>query len=602
MARSFWGAAAVLAVLVAVVFARVADHEFLFWDDPTYVTRNPAVTGGLAWDGFVWAFTEVWAANWHPLTWLSHMLDIEVWGLWPGGHHLTNLLWHVLNTVLVALLFYRTTGALWRSVLVAALFGVHPLHVESVAWVSERKDVLSGFFWLLTLLLYVRYVRRPGTGRYLAVTAALIAGLMAKPMVVTLPVILLLFDFWPLCRVNVSAGIAASWQQIRPLLLEKLPWAALVVGAALITLYAQSQTVIPVAAMGWHERLAYAAIGYGTYLWQTIWPVGLSFFYRPHGNLAAPLIAAILSLGAVSGVVFWAWWRHGARAPLVGWLWYLISLLPVIGIIKVGAQIHADRYTYLPLIGIFFAVLWGGNAGPTLSNRSRGLLALLALVVVLAAAAGAWRQTGYWRNDELLNRRALEVDPYNHVAQLQLGEALHLKGDLAGAEAAARRALALSSERPLVFFARTLLGNIAFARGDLRLALNEYEQALAADRRSALAHYNLGTVLLLQGELRQAASLYQQAIVHDPNYSDAYANLGVAQNRLGDVANARRALTSAVALNPDNLGARYNLAQLDAQVGNHAAARAQLREILRRQPGHAKARHALSQLSGLGTE
>lgn len=590
-------AALLTALLVAALFLPVAHHPFLLWDDPVYVTRNHAIADGLTWRGLVWAFTEFHAANWHPLTWLSHMLDVELWGGWAGGHHLSSVFWHGLNSGLLFVLLYRTTGAFWRCVVVALLFGVHPLHVESVAWIAERKDVLAGFFWLLTLLLYVRYARRPGWGRYLWVTASLAAGLMAKPMLVTLPVIMLLLDGWPLRRIEFSSGSTAAWLNpgFPALLVEKLPWLAMALVSGLITLRAQASAIVPVASLPWEERLPMATIAYATYLWQTVWPLELSFFYRPRPDWTAGLIGALATLTAASGAAFYAW-RRGNAAPLVGWGWYLIALLPVIGIIKVGPQAHADRYTYLPLIGVFVALAFALPAWARMAPAVRRGVAMASVAILALAALGSWRQTTHWSGDEALYTRAIAIDPGNDVALLQLGETHRVRGNLWAAADAANRAMSSSSSPLVVFHGSILLGNIAYEQRQPAAALMHFQRALQTLPASPLANYNVGTALLTLGDPRQAELHFRAALRRDPRYSDALSNLGLARLRQGDPGGARQAYVAALHLHPNNHGARFNLARLELQEGRPGAARGQLLELLRREPGHQPARLALTNL------
>jgi len=579
-----------LAILLAV-FGQVAWHQFVLWDDNQYVYKNPYVIGGLSWQGLRWAMTEVWASNWHPLTWLSHQLDVELWGLWAGGHHLSSLLLHAANTLLLYAWLRRAPGATWRSIVVAALFALHPLHVESVAWVSERKDVLSAFFWLLTMHAYLRYAERPSGTRHALVTLLLAASLMAKPMAVTLPVILLLVDVWPLRRLPLDGGRDAVGRRLLTLLVEKLPWLLLVVMSCAITLYAQTKAMIPVEEMGFGLRLAYSLVAYATYLWQMVWPLDLSFMYLPRPLGWPDILWSALTLSLVFVAAVIACRRHGRIAPLVGLLWYLITLLPVIGIIKVGDQAHADRYTYLPYIGIWLGMLWAIPERVFSLSRKRGLAAVAVVAVVLCAAL-AWRQVAYWRDDSSLFGRALVLDPKNHIAYVQLGESLFHRGQLAAAEANALVAKGLSADPN----ARLLLGNIAFARGEGARALHFYTEAIALREGSPLLHYNQGTAHLALGQLDLAEKAFRRAIALNPRYSEAYNNLGVALTRRGDVEGALATYQAALAIDPNNHGARFNLARRYLARGEAALAVAQLQEILRRDPGHPQARAELSRL------
>lgn len=590
-------AAFVIALAVAALFMPVVNHQFLLWDDPIYVTRNHEIADGLTWRGLVWALSEFHAANWHPLTWLSHMVDVELWGMWSGGHHLTSVFWHAVNAGLLFALLYRLTGAFWRSTLVALAFGVHPLHVESVAWVAERKDVLSGFFWLLTLLLYERYARLPGLGRYLAVTAAFVAGLMSKPMLVTLPIIMLLLDVWPLNRVGTSTADCPWWRgpAFRSVVAEKLPWLAVAMISGVITLRAQTSAIVPAAVLPWDERLPMATIAYATYLWQTMLPLDLSFFYRPDENWSTVFATATGTLVIVSGAVVYAW-RRANPAPLIGWAWYLIALLPVIGIIKVGPQAHADRYTYLPLIGIFLAAAFAVPMAARVQFRWRWSVSAGAAVLLVFWTALSWRQIGYWATDETLYTRAIELDPGNYVAHLQLGEAHHLRGRPLDSEVHVRKALAATDAPMVRFYGNILLGNLAYDRRWPAAALAHYQRALAELPESPLAHYNVGTAWLTLGDARQAERHFLAAVRGDSRYSDAWANLGVARVRLGDPEQARRAYVTALEYHPGNSGARFNLARLEMQSGRLGEARMHLTELLHREPGHQRARQALASL------
>ena len=436
--RSDYGVLIALAVLTAALYGQVLNHDFIKYDDTGYVTENPVVQGGLTWKGFLWAFTTLSMANWHPLTWLSHMLDVELFGMKPGLHHLVSVLFHILNTSLLFLVLRQMTGALWRSAFVAALFALHPLHVESVAWVSERKDVLSTLFWLLTLWAYARYTKNPGLPKYWPVLLFFALGLLAKPMLVTLPLVLLLMDYWPLGRLRwqqappaaplpssatpVKQGKkrkkplreqkkpplsvdAGKWRVVLPLLYEKLPLFALSAASSVITIHAQQKggAVAPMDLFPLPDRLATAITAYVAYLWKMLWPSGLSIFYPLEVN--SPVVVAAcaslllaLTFAAVRGAV---------KRPyfLVGWLWYLITLLPVIGIIKVGDASMADRYTYVALMGPFVALAWGSF------DLSRALrVPKAALGATSALLIGALTLTTL-HSTRLLERHGLRVPP-----------------------------------------------------------------------------------------------------------------------------------------------------------------------------------------------
>lgn len=513
-------AALVVAALAFTAQARIAQHDFVSIDDPNYVTGNPQVLDGLTASGFRWALTTGYFSNWHPLTWLSHMLDVELFGARAGGHHVVNLLLHAANAALLMLTLDQLVRVgrsrageppddavtIWQSAFVAALFAVHPLHVESVAWVSERKDTLSALFWLLTMAAYGRYAARPSPSRYVLVALALALGLMSKPMLVTLPAVLLLLDYWPLRRWQPSwaAPDSAPPVALRRLLLEKLPLAALVVASSVITVLAQRAggavgdlSKYPLEGRAWNAVLAY-----GRYLGKTLWPTRLEFFY-PYpsrefldGGWREPrLVGALLLLLALTGAAFWLGRRY--RYVLVGWLWFAGTLVPVIGLVQVGKQALADRYTYLPLVGVFLIVAWGA---PELWRRfglSLRALAVAAMLVVAVLGCLTWRQAGTWRDSRTLYEHALAVDADNPLAHYNLG--------------------VLEAEEK----------NYAAAR-------EHFAASVALDPTHPRSQYNLALELQRVGEAEAAASAFQKAIDLDPKYSkalDRLALLRLAQGR-----------------------------------------------------------------------
>jgi hypothetical protein len=439
--------AAALALLAAFAFLPVLGNGFVLLDDGLYVTHNAWVAKGLTAGGLARVWSANVANNWHPLTMLSHMLDCQLWGLAPAGHHLTSLLLHIANVLLLFSALLRMTGAAWRSAAAAALFAVHPLHVESVAWVAERKDVLSACFWLLALLAYRRYALRPSLGRYLLVALAMALGLTAKPMVVTLPFVLLLLDVWPLGRLRWEPG----WRgRLGRLALEKLPLLALSAAASLVTLHYQATSLVGLEIVPWRLRLANAAVSYAVYLGKILLPRHLAVFYPL--SLEIPAWKAVAAGGLIALLTALALWRV-RREPwlLVGWLWFLGTLVPVIGLVQVGRQAMADRYTYLPSIGIFLAVCWelpelaGARAR---GARGRAALAALAVAAILALAAGTRAQVRSWSDSAALFRHALAVTRDNYVAHLGLAKALMQEKDWTGAAAHYRAALALRPGLP----------------------------------------------------------------------------------------------------------------------------------------------------------
>jgi protein O-mannosyl-transferase len=432
----------VLILVSSAIFEGVRTHQFVF-DDLGFISRNSLVKDGLTWNGFTWAFTTRLMGIWHPVTWLSHMVDCQLFGVAPAEPHLINLFLHIANTLLLFLLLQFCTKADWPSFIVAALFAVHPLHVESVAWVAERKDVLSAFFWLLTMWAYVGYVRNPGLGRYSLILVGFCLGLMAKPMLVTLPLVLLLWDYWPLRRWTPPGAAAAKIGQpvgnfvyprvsLKRLVWEKIPLFMLVVLFSLVAVSAQKAgaMVVSLADIPLGPRISNALVAYVSYLGKTVFPLYLAVLY-PHPGNAIPwwkVLGAALSLALVSLIII----RHALRYPylLVGWLWFLGTLVPVIGLLQIGTQAMADRYTYIPLIGLFIMAAWGM---PDLIARGRCpkfLLPLVAGIMIVVFGTCAWFQVGYWRNAVTLFQHALDVTGNNALAEGALGEALYFRGDV----------------------------------------------------------------------------------------------------------------------------------------------------------------------------
>ncbi len=590
-----------LILLNVVVYSRLVTCDFVTYDDPRYVTENPVVKRGLTRDGIAWALTSGHASNWHPLTWLSHMADVTLFKLHAGGHHLTNLVLHIFNTCLLALALIAMTGAFWKSAFVAGLFAVHPLHVESVAWIAERKDVLSAFFFMLSLGAYASYARRKGSSRYAAVLLFFALGLTAKPMIVTLPFVFLLLDYWPLER----------REKVLTLLVEKVPFLVLSALSCIVTFRVQRQggamladVTLPLAA-----RLQNAVISYFRYLEKTFWPHDLAVFY-PHPYLAGtggktPWMA----LGAVTALLlitllFLRWRRRAPYLP-VGWFWFLGMLVPVLGIVQVGLQASADRYTYLPLVGIFMAFTWGGS----LLMEQRPFLQALripgALLMLGCCAFLSRQQTGYWKNSVTLYEHALAVTENNWEMHNNLGNVFSRQGKY---EAALKHFDAILREGRI----RTVLrpqdigevyynaGYAEAVRGDLAKAAGYYSKSLQYLPANLDAINNLGYVYYSQGRLEEAIRAYRRVIAMNPRYESAYFNLGLAYLDAGRPEKAVAGFQTFLRFRPDYKDAYLHLGAAHESIGKYEEAERDYRRALRLQGDFPEALRRLRALQDTG--
>jgi tetratricopeptide (TPR) repeat protein len=507
-----------LSLIVAnlVIYAPVRLYPFVNTDDAVYVTANPNVLRGLSWSNVQWAFTDAKVPYWHPLTFLSHMLDVQAFGTNAGGHHVTNVILHAASTVMLFGLFLQMTGALGRSAVIAGLFGLHPLRVESVAWIAERKDVLSTLFWIATIWAYVRYARRPGTRRYAAVIVLFALGLMAKPMIVTLPFALLLLDYWPLERVTLdSTSLRQLGASIRALLKEKIPLFALAFFASLVTFTAQRQVgaVESLEAVPFTLRAANALNSYVAYIGDLIWPAQLAALYPyPKTVSVASVLTAILVLAAVTALVVAA--RRKYPYLLVGWLWYLGTLLPVIGLIQVGPQARADRFTYVPHIGLLMMLVWGiPDLMRRWSNR-RVVLVPLAACALAACTVVATRQVQSWRDSTTLWEHTLKVTSENGVAHYNLGVVLSATGQSDDAIRHLREAVRLE---PDFATAHNRLGLALNRRGDLAGSTAQLAEVVRLMPNSAEAHANLAVSLAKEGKNAEAIAEFSQAVLLNPS-------------------------------------------------------------------------------------
>ena len=539
-----------------LVYWQVQHNDFINYDDELYVTQNPHVTQGLTGENMVWAFSSGYATNWHPLTWLSHMLDCELYGLNPRGHHWTNLQIHVANTLLLFLIFNWMTGALWPSSFVAAMFALHPLHVESVAWIAERKDVLSTFFWMLSIWAYVRYVRRPAVKGYLVLILFYTLGLMSKPMVVTLPFVLLLLDFWPLARLDFTnfRRQGSGRKKVASLFYEKLPLFAFSAISSGITFFVQQHggAVASLESLPFKIRIVNVWISYLRYLIKMIWPRNLAVFYPfPQWPVEYAVVSALVIVGVSLLVV-----RAASRHPylLTGWFWYLVTLFPVIGLIHVGSQSMADRYSYIPLTGIFILTAWGIADLSKQMRHRRMVLATSAGAVLIAYMICTWFQVGYWQNSITLFTHALDVTQHNSVAYFSLGQALDKQGQFEKAIENYRKSLEIT---PHYKNAHNNIGFILARRGNLQAAIDQYSAELMYFPDNADAHNNMANALFDQGRIDEAASQYLQALQIDPEHANAHYNFGHLLLRQGKYKDAMIHSAQAIRINP-GFAAAYN--------------------------------------------
>ncbi len=524
--RLSWTLVAALAAVTLFAFWPVTANDFINFDDPDYVVNNRYVQAGLTGESLTWAFSTSRAANWHPLTWLSHMLDFALFGLDPGKHHLSSLVLHAVNAGLLLIVLGMVTGAVWRSALAAALFAVHPLHVESVAWIAERKDVLSAFFLFLTLMAYVRYIRKPGTAPYLAATAFFALGLMSKPMLVTLPFLLLLLDYWPLGRFRVAG---ANGRSFAGLFMEKMPLLALSLLSSVITYLVQAQgtTLASWVCFPFMHRVGNALVSYVMYLFNMIWPAGLAFYYpHPGGGLRAwQWGGAALLLGALTILAI----GIARRRPyfITGWFWYLGALFPVIGLIQVGLQARADRYTYITMTGLFVAAAWGLAECAVSRLRLKAALAAGVLVILVAVTRS---QVTTWKDSETLFRRAAQATTGNFTALYNLGTELYARGKYEEAASCYSRALDVM---PLLVEARVNLGSVLIKQRRFGEAVEHLNRALKIKREDMRTYFNLGLAYTGLERPQEAAAAYREAVRIDPGYVEARFNLGYLYLSLG---------------------------------------------------------------------
>jgi hypothetical protein len=538
-----------LAAITFLVYSPMLWHGFVNYDDPDYITGNAHVKAGLTWPGIIWAFQSGDAANWHPLTWISHMTDCQLFGVNPAGHHLTNLLFHIANTLLLFLLLNKLTGAIWRSFFVAALFAWHPLHVESVAWASERKDVLSAFFWMLTLLAYSRFADlskvqlaapersdggSPKSKVFYALALVFFAcGLMSKPMVVTLPFVLLLLDFWPLERFPPSAF---RFPLFFRLLVEKIPFFALSLASCLVTYSVQSGALWSSNSLTFHFRAANAVMSYVRYISKIFWPTDLALIYPyPHYWPFAGVVV-VAGLLAMLSVIFILQAKKFPYLP-VGWFWFLGTLIPTIGLVQVGVQSMADRYTYLPSIGIFILAVWGINDLLNLQPQKIKIAALAGSVVLIGCLICTSLQLKYWRSSAELFLHAVEVTTDNYAAEDCLGKALENIGKNDDAEKLYADAVRIEPDYPSAQFD---LGMIEIEQNKLDDASNRLATAVQLSPRNPVMQFDFGIFLSQHGNLAEAANHFKIALTERPDFPEAQKQLNQILQMTNAPANSTR--------------------------------------------------------------
>jgi protein O-mannosyl-transferase len=605
--RGFWSTAAISIALVIAIFAayaQVTGFSFLILDDPTYVKNNPFVGKGITLEGIRWAFTSTYAANWHPLTWISHMLDVQLFGRNPGMHHLMNVMMHAANTILLFIALRMMTGALWRSAAVAALFALHPLHVESVAWISERKDVLSAFFWLVTMISYSWYARNRNMKRYGLVLFFFLMGILSKPMVVTLPFVLLLLDFWPLGRFQPepwgktlaaehgkAPGISRTgWFCVA----EKIPFFVLSGISSYITLIAQHKghAIINLEQAGLMARVMNVIIAYVAYIEKAFLPVHLSAYY-PYYPSYPPILVMLSGLLLVLVTVLAFLKRREAPYFMVGWLWFLGTLVPVIGIVQVGTQAMADRYTYVPMTGIFLCLVWLFADVFGKNRYGKPLLAISFIFLLMVLTLATRNEAAYWKNSEVLFRRAIDVTGNNYLAHYGLGCVLSGKGDINQAVKEYREALKCN---PKFIEAYNNLGSALFLKGDEDGAIRCYLAALSLNPHRADIFQNIGAAYYRKGNMRYALIYFRRAVLEEPDNQDAQHDLKAAGNAQAKIEKRISEISEGMAKEPHNVKLHMELGRIYHQQDEYDAAIGQYQKVLSLEPGNIQALDLLTRI------
>jgi protein O-mannosyl-transferase len=576
-----------LALVILAVYYQVHNFSFINYDDPIYVSENSNLHPGLTLNSIKWAFTSGYAGNWHPLTWLSHMLDWQFFGSNPAGHHLTNLLFHIANTLLLFLVLKKMTSAIWQSAFVAALFALHPLHVESVAWISERKDVLSTFFWLLTMWAYIRYVKNLKLKWYLISLVLFALGLMSKPMLVTLPFVLLLLDYWPLERFG--------QQSFYRLIVEKIPFFVLAASSGVVTFFVQqgSQAVISLTKFPVEYRILNAVISYVKYIEKTCWPVRLAFFYpNPGRNVSIPYAA--ISAGFLLAVtIFILLFSKKHRYLFTGWFWYIVTLLPVIGLVQVGSQAMADRYSYITLTGLFIIIAWALPELLAKFPHRKAVLWASSLIVLFILAVCAYFQTQNWKDTITLSQHALKVTENNYIAHFCITAPLIEQGRIDQAIWHDTEALRI---KPDYVDAMDGLGIAFYKMGKIDDAISQYKNALQLDPCDIKVCYNFGMALAAKGKFDDAVSLYNKALRIAPDAVNIRLNLGVALTSSGKLDQAAKEYEKILLIQPQNATAHNDFGVVLFQQGKIDDAIAHFNQAVKINPNYTDAKNNLTRV------
>jgi len=562
----YWISLFILLSILAV-YGQLHDYQFITLDDPTYVKENPHIREGLTLNGMYWSLTSVYSSNWHPLSWLSHMIDVELYGMDAGRHHMTNIIFHILNSLLLLYTLIRFTGNLWQSSVVAALFALHPINMEVVAWVSQRKTLLCFFFWLLALWSYQGYVKRPGMGRYLSALLFFIFGMMSKQAIVVFPLVLMLLDYWPLARYQSDKPDSAMGRSgiFRALIKEKIPFFVIAFAGSILTYFAQKSggAVTSFDILPLNVRITNALLSYSTYLGKAFWPHKLAILYPYPDSIPVWCVGVSTVL---LGFITYCAIKTARRHPyfIVGWLWYLLILIPVIGIVQIGIQAMADRYASVPLIGIFIVLAWGFSEVSRAWDHRKLKLAALAITSLFVLMTATFKQAQTWRNSVTVFEQALSISTDNYLAYNNMGFAFSSQNRID--DAITQYAVALKL-KPDYADARFNLGVALFVKGKYSEAVDQFARAFQIDPYNIKTLNNLGAAMTKLGRVAEAIQHYKAALRIDPEYTDAHRNLANTLFESGEYLKAMRQYRSVIRIDPSDEHAHNNLGIILIKLG-----------------------------------